>query len=399
MFAHTLRRVCGLHPLYARRSLATITAGGDRVRSKFNYVVGAAIAGTLIGISANNIMNDEGTWVSLKERVMTSYESRIRELSSPEKVFHVFASVQKDGKAYMTVDDFIRALVPHQFHFESKEEKKRVKSMPAAFKIADQNGDGLLSFQEYLFFVTLLSIPESSFKVAFKLMDVDGSGKVDKEEFLKVMKLVKRLSPPATQTTTEASGVAQGWLNHFFGTSGKNELTLENFTKFLRQLNQDVLQMEYNLYDRDNRGFLSQRDFGLLLMSFANPRDFFDRTTTLDSTPMRPFSFDQFQGFNELVEHIDDVEMGMQLYQLNNRPFRKQDLQRLTRILCRTELNQQVIDTIMRIFDKNGDGTLEIDEFVTAIKKRKSRGLTNTRDTGFVRTFTNIIDCVKNSRS
>lgn len=30
---------------------------------------------------------------------MTSYESRIRNLSSPEKVFHTFASVKKeDGK-------------------------------------------------------------------------------------------------------------------------------------------------------------------------------------------------------------------------------------------------------------------------------------------------------------
>lgn len=36
---------------------------------------------------------------------------------------------------------------------------------------------------------------------------------------------------------------------------------------------------------------------------------------------------------NSLIDHLDDVEMGMRLYQLNNRPFRKQDLQRLTRII------------------------------------------------------------------
>ena len=63
------------------------------------------------------------------------------------------------------MDDFIRALVPHQYHFEPKSQKNKTKTLPAAFKIADQNGDGLLSFQEYLFFVTLLSIPEKSFKV------------------------------------------------------------------------------------------------------------------------------------------------------------------------------------------------------------------------------------------
>lgn len=47
--------------------------------------------------------------------------------------------------------------------------------------------------------------------------------------------------------------------------------------------------------------------------------------------------------------------------------------------VCGVELNQQVVDTIMHIFDKNHDGSLEIDEFVTAMKKRKTRGLTSER--------------------
>lgn len=40
-------------------------------------------------------------------------------------------------------------------------------------------------------------------------MDEDGSGKVDQAEFMKVMSLVKRLSPPATLTTTEAGGIGR----------------------------------------------------------------------------------------------------------------------------------------------------------------------------------------------
>jgi len=294
----------------------------------------------------------------------------------------------------MTAEDFIRALVPHNYHFESKGERQKARELPAAFKIADQNGDGLISLQEYLFFVTLLSIPEESFQVAFKLMDENGNGNVDQEEFMKVMALVKKLSP-ASLSTTESGGVAQGWLRHFFGPKGENELTLDNFTKFLRQLNSDVLKMEYELYDKERRGYISQRDFGFLIVSFANPKSFFDRAVELESTPMKPFSFEQFQAFNELIDKIDDVEMSMQLYELNKRPFRKQDFQRLTRILCKTELNQQVIDTIMRIFDKNGDGTLETSEFVSVMKRRKAKGLHTGRDTGFMRTVSRIYKCIK----
>jgi len=203
---------------------------------------------------------------------------------------------------------------------------------------------------------------------------------VDQEEFLKVISWVKKLSPPATQTTTEDGGIAQGWLTHFFGRDGKKELTIEVFSDFLRQLHKDVVDMEFGLYDKQGTGFVSQRDFGLLLVSFADPKEFYDRTEGLDTTPMAPFSAAQFQAFNVLIEHLDEVEMGIRLYQINNRPFRKHDLQRLTRIICKTELNLQVIDTIMRIFDKNKDGELEIEEFVSVIKRTKTKGLTAPRE-------------------
>lgn len=41
-----------------------------------------------------------------------NYENRLRELSSPEKVFEYFASVQRDGEWFMTPDDFFRAITP-----------------------------------------------------------------------------------------------------------------------------------------------------------------------------------------------------------------------------------------------------------------------------------------------
>ncbi|KAL8126094.1 hypothetical protein AgCh_013396 [Apium graveolens] len=44
------------------------------------------------------------------------------------------------------------------------------------FMLFDTNNDGLISFSEYIFFVTLLSIPESSFSVAFKMFDLDNNG-------------------------------------------------------------------------------------------------------------------------------------------------------------------------------------------------------------------------------
>jgi Ca2+-binding EF-hand superfamily protein len=332
---------------------------------------------------------------------MTNYENRIRSFSSPEKVFSVFASVSKDGHMYMTVDDFIRALIPHEHSAllaqRSDNRKHTYHALPAAFKIADQNDDGLISFEEYLFFVTLLSIPEQSFKVAFRMLDVNDDGQVDQHEFMKMIKFLRVASPHAQQTRTSTSGVAQGWLTHYFGENA-SKLTFDTFTTFLQQLKSDVLRLEFNLYDPQELGYISQRDFGMLLVSYARSKNllgYVQRASTLEATPLKIFDFEQFQNFNMLLEHIHEVETAMQLYQMNGRAFKKQDLRHLSKIVCGTKLNQQVIDTMMSIFDSNNDGTLDLDEFVTALKRRKARGLSEPRDTGFLRKLEKIMKCAR----
>jgi len=338
---------------------------------------------------------------SWKNSVMTNYENRIRSFSSPEKVFSVFASVSKNGHNYMTVEDFIRALIPyeHSALLEKQKPKRRkhdYKSLPAAFKIADQNQDGLISFEEYLFFVTLLSIPEQSFKVAFRMLDVNDDGNVDQNEFMKMISFLRAASPHAQQTRSTGTGVAQGWLTHYFGAN--TGLTLDKFSGFLQQLKSDVLKLEFNLYDPQELGYISQRDFGMLLVSYARSKNlpaYLQRASSLETTPLKLFTFEQFQNFNKLLEHIDEVETAMQLYQLNGRPFKKQDLSHLSKIVCGTNLNQQVIDTLMTIFDSNNDGTLDLDEFVSALKRRKARGLSEPRDTGFVSRLQGVVKCIR----
>jgi len=342
-------------------------------------------------------------WNEWKQSMMTNYESRIREFSSPEKIFSVFASASKNGRMYMTIDDFIRALIPHQHNFENTHQQKRSPArLPAAFKIADQDGDGLISFEEYLFFVTLLSIPEQSFKVAFRMMDINDDGQVDQSEFVKMMTFLRATSPHAQQVRTHTNGLAQGWLAHYFGENSSKGLTIDAFSKFLQQLKSDVLRMEFNMYDTQEKGYLSQRDFGMLLVSYAHARDlpqYFQRAAALEDTPIKLFNFEQFQNFNLLLEHLSEVETAMQLYQLNGRAFRKNDLFQLSKIICGSNLNQQVIDTVMLIFDKNADGTLDADEFVTVLRRRQARGLSEQRDTGVLRTVNHIWKCLKDRPS
>ncbi|RYQ98510.1 hypothetical protein Ahy_B07g086240 isoform C [Arachis hypogaea] len=58
----------------------------------------------------------------------------------------------------------------------------------------DTNNDGVISFPEYIFFVTLLSVPESSFTVAFKMFDLNNNGQLieTKEAIERQRKLFKK---------------------------------------------------------------------------------------------------------------------------------------------------------------------------------------------------------------
>ncbi len=89
--------------------------------------------------------------------------------------------------------------------------------VPPAFarvmNIADPNGDGLISFSEYVFFTSLMSIPRKYFNVAFRIMDRNGDNKVDAEEFQRVMNVVQSHNPlqVAARTPVADGSLLKGW--------------------------------------------------------------------------------------------------------------------------------------------------------------------------------------------
>ncbi|KAI9378597.1 hypothetical protein POPTR_018G118008v4, partial [Populus trichocarpa] len=124
---------------------------------------------------------------SYRRRVFFNYEKRIRLQSPPEKVFEYFESFKTpDGEVLVTPAELMRAVVPVFPPSESNRIREgflRGETVPGElhcapsrfFMLFDTNSDGLISFSEYIFFVTLLSIPESSFSVAFKMFDLDNN--------------------------------------------------------------------------------------------------------------------------------------------------------------------------------------------------------------------------------
>ncbi|KAI9125917.1 hypothetical protein K1719_003335 [Acacia pycnantha] len=345
-----------------------------------------------------------------RRRVFFKYEKRIRLQSPPEKVFEYFASVRPAGshEVFMTPADLMRAVVP--VFPPSGSSHVRGGSLPGEqhpgelscspsqfFMLFDTNNDGLISFPEYIFFVTLLSIPESSFQVAFKMFDLDNNGHIDKQEFNKVMALMRSQHRQGDVTEVEDGGLLQ----YFFGKEGKDCLNIEKFDHFLRDLHEEILRLEFSHYDYNERGSISARDFGLSLVASADINhinkllDLVDKLENDSHLRDIRITFEEFKAFAELRTRLQTFSLALFSYGKINGTLTKTDFQRAASQVCGVTITDNVVDIIFHVFDANRDGDLSADEFIRVIQMRQD----NSSRLGCRSKLSCLLNCAKNCSS
>ncbi|KAL7597390.1 calcium uptake protein, mitochondrial [Lactuca sativa] len=334
---------------------------------------------------------------ALRRRIFFNYEKRLRMLSPPQKVFEYFASVRTTrGEILMTPGDLMRAIVPVFPPSESnlvRDGSLRGERRPGElhcapsdfFMLFDVNNDGLISFKEYIFFVTLLSIPESSFSVAFKMFDIDNDGEIDREEFKKVMALMRghnrqgAYQKGGNRTGFKVGGRLEngGLVNYFFGEDGNKRLQLENFVQFLRDLHHEMIWLEFSHYDFKSSGTISAKDFVLSMVASGDIRHMnrlLDRVDELDHESHLKdirISFEEFKNFAELRKRLQPFSLALFSYGKINGFLTRNDFQRAASHVCGISLSENVIELIFHLFDANQDGHLCSDEFLRVMHRRE----------------------------
>ncbi|XP_018633558.1 calcium uptake protein, mitochondrial isoform X3 [Nicotiana tomentosiformis] len=281
-----------------------------------------------------------------RRKVFFNYEKRIRMRSPPEKVFEYFASFEADdGEIFMTPADLMRAVVPvfppseshlvRDGYLRGERSPGELQCAPSKFfMLFDTNSDGRVSFKEYIFFVTLLSIPESSFSVAFKMFDLDCNGEIDIDEFKKVMTLMRTHNRQGAHHSDGLRGGRNlgghvengGLLQDFFGEDGKKRLQYDRFVRFLRDLHEEMLKLEFAHYDYKFRGTISAKDFALSMVAAADLKylnKLLDRVDDLDNeSPLSriKISFEEFKSFAELRKKLQPFSLALFCFgQVNGR--------------------------------------------------------------------------------
>jgi len=119
------------------------------------------------------------------------------------------------------------------------------------FQLIDQDGNGFVSFREFLDVIAIFSrgSPEDKLKLMFDMYDVDKSGSLSREEFrgmLKgMMELVKTsVNPDQLDQLIDSMFAAAGFQN-------KQQLTLEDFNVLLRDYKEELHNAHLNITNYD----------------------------------------------------------------------------------------------------------------------------------------------------
>nr|XP_031540538.1 calcium uptake protein 2, mitochondrial isoform X4 [Vicugna pacos] len=277
--------------------------------------------------------------------------------------FLQFASLEHEGECYMTPRDFL-------------------------FSVMFEHIERLVSYTEYLFLLTVLTKPHTGFHVAFKMLDADGDEMVEKKEFFKLQKIISKQDDLKTAVTSETEcqepTVKEPEINttlqlRFFGKKGEKKLHYKEFRKFMENLQTEVQEMEFLQFSK-GLSFMRKEDFAEWLLFFTNTenKDVYWKNVREKLSAGESISLDEFKSFCHFATHLEDFAIAMQMFSLAHRPVRlskSSEFKRAVKVATGQELSNNILDTVFKIFDLDGDECLSHEEFLGVLKNRMHRGL------------------------
>uniref|UniRef100_UPI00398F013B electrogenic aspartate/glutamate antiporter SLC25A13, mitochondrial isoform X1 n=1 Tax=Pristiophorus japonicus TaxID=55135 RepID=UPI00398F013B len=212
-------------------------------------------------------------------------------------IFLKYATVEKDGERYMSPEDFVRRFLNLRNGMENHPET--VKLLAGA---VNQSKTGLISFQDFLAFESVLRAPDALYIVAFQLFDKNGIEEVSFDHIKQIF----------SQTTIHQH-IPFDWNSEFvdlqFGKDKKNCLKYQEFSQFLLGLQQEHARQAFMQRDKDKRGSISVLDFKDIMVTIRPHMltQFVEQSlvTAAGGTATHRVSFSYYNGFNSLLNNME----------------------------------------------------------------------------------------------
>lgn len=400
-------RVLPLLPAVVSPETTGATAGLGGLHTDKTWLLSLSFASVVVAAATVRSTKCEGSdglfsgpklgWhlLSLESRqqIFFKYEKRIRELSTLEKVFDYFASTLKDGVKYMTPGDLLCALVPTYPPQGSTVERagsldgerhptnlEHLHNMSTEFfKLFDFDNDGLISFREFLFLVTIIGIPEQDVRTIFSVVDIDGNGVVDYDEFSAVVNtmqtklhVVHNAFRRGLHHESELSREG-GVLLSFFGKDKKSKLQLDQFISFVSKLHTELVRMEFAYYDMEQAGTISAVDFARSLAASADLKRVDGLLQKISAMPpelsSQRISFEEFSDLHRIHRNMHKVAVGLDFLGNVSTVTTKELFSSSIKKLTDIQLTDRVLDILFFVYEAK-QGGLDLHEFTDCMHRR-----------------------------
>ncbi|KYO26689.1 hypothetical protein Y1Q_0019162 [Alligator mississippiensis] len=212
-------------------------------------------------------------------------------------IFLKYASVEKNGEYFMSPHDFVTRYL--KIMEDGVHDPNSVKLLAG---VVDQTKDGLISFQEFVAFESVLCAPDALFMVAFQLFDKTGKGEVTFEDVKQVF-----------GQTTIHQHIPFNWNSEFvqlhFGKDRKRHLTYAEFTQFLLEIQLEHAKQAFVQRDNAQAGRVTAMDFRDILVTIRPHMltPFVEEclVAAAGGTTSHQVSFSYFNGFNSLLNNME----------------------------------------------------------------------------------------------
>lgn len=284
-----------------------------------------------------------------------------------------YASVRKrkGGPMYMTVEDFVLALLASPEKVLPNPDI--VQDLQRLFESMDANGDGYISFPEFRFLMSLLTSDPHEVEALFYIVGTDKSGTLSLEEFANVLRgatkdeaVVRSLLKPSTRRN--------GIVRALFGDeTAPRRCSFRELEALIRSVRTEVWKAEFRQYDVEKHNRITAEEFAALIarqvLGSHLPYYLVGNIRRLHGSG-DVVTLDMWLGLNEVMLYAEQLAANVEMFSSSGMSVTKRDFRRLMSTAGVPALPQATIDIIFAVFDKNGDGSMEMDELLFIMRKK-----------------------------
>jgi solute carrier family 25 aspartate/glutamate transporter 12/13 len=223
------------------------------------------------------------------------------ELKRWRRVFDANAKVVIDGQKFLDPENFVNAIAP-------RDDLTKIgrAQFTILFRVADASKRGLVSWEDFTVFETLLKRPDADYCIAFQYFDVDNSGTITFDEF-------KNVFTANVGSSSIPFDFDCDWVKLYLGKkNGTHVLGYNEFTQLMKGFQGERLRQAFKYLDADQDGFIKPEQFKQIILDIAGHKlsdAVVERLPTLCTLSLGGrISYSEVAAFHNVVREMDMVE-------------------------------------------------------------------------------------------